>query len=155
MADLKWQWADAILFSADPKTVTVDHAIGHLADHKELYWEVGFPIVLEKFVYPLYGFIHIKGRRVEYRATIHNIIPFSSAQYEDEALAAKVKPGLWITEWKENINNVRARPWKNALVMTEIVPFSYDTYSFKKYDGTKIKQPPEKYVRVLLPEDRT
>jgi hypothetical protein len=153
MADVKWQRA-AILFSADPRTVTVDDAARHLADHEELYWEVGFQILRDKFVYPLYGFIHIMGRQVEYRATIRKIVRFSSAEYEDETFGAEVKPGLWIREWKENINQVRARSWKNSLVMTEIVPFSYDTYSFKKYDGTKIKRPPETYIRVLLPEDR-
>jgi hypothetical protein len=129
MADVKWQRA-AILFSADPRTVTVDDAARHLADHEELYWEVGFQILRGK------------------------IVRFSSAEYEDETFGAEVKPGLWIREWKENINQVRARSWKNSLVMTEIVPFSYDTYSFKKYDGTKIKRPPETYIRVLLPEDR-
>ncbi|MEE9256395.1 MAG: endonuclease NucS domain-containing protein, partial [bacterium] len=49
------------------------------------------------------------------------------------------------------INEVRSYPWKNALVMTEIAPFSYDTYSFHKYDGTLVRVPPRAYVRVLPP----
>ena len=35
--------------------------------------------------------------------------------------------------------------------MTEIVPFSYDTYLFEKPDGTKVQIPPYGYVRVLPP----
>src|SRR5262249_59702411 len=63
----------------------------------------------------------------------------------------RVKPEPWLADWKENHNNIRSRPWRNALVMTEIVPFSYDTYSFQKYDGTKVRVPPYSYVRVLPP----
>src|ERR1700730_3153671 len=123
---------DAILFSANPNMVIVDDAIRHLADHKELYWEVGFRIVKDNFSYPMYGFIHISGGQVEYRATIRDIVPFSPTHYEDGALAAQVKPEPWLREWKENVNDARSRPWRNALVITEIVPFSYDTYLFEK-----------------------
>jgi len=142
---------DAILFSANPDMVTVDDAIRHLADHKELYWEVGFRIVKDKFFFPMYGFIHISGGQVEYRATIRDIVPFSPAHYEDEKQAAQVKPEPWLREWRENVNDARSRPWKNALVITEIVPFSYDTYLFEKTDGTRVQKPPESYVRVLPP----
>jgi len=37
-------------------------------------------------------------------------------------------------------------------VITEIVPFSYDTYAFEKCDGTKVRKPPENYIRVLPPD---
>ena len=142
---------DAILFSANPSMVTVDDAIRHLAEHDELYWEVGFRIARNGFSYPMYGFMHISGGQVEYRANIRDIVPFSRDHYEDKTLADRVKPEPWLTDWKENHNNIQSRPWKNALVMTEIVPFSYDTYSFKKYDGTKVRVPPFGYVRVLPP----
>jgi len=131
--------------------VTVDDAIKHLADHDKLYWEVGFRIATSGFSYPMYGFMHISGGQVEYRVNILDIVPFSRGHYEDEALAKRVKPEPWLQEWRENRNDVRSYRWKNALVMTEIVPFSYDTYSFQKYDGTKVQVPPHGYVRVLPP----
>lgn len=142
---------DAILFSANPSMVTVDDAIRHLADHEELYWEVGFRIGKNGFSYPMLGFMHISGAQVEYRVTIRDIVPFSLEHYEDKRLAERVKPKPWLREWKENLKDVRSYPWKNALVMTEIVPFSYDTYSFHKYDGTSVQKPPQGYVRVLPP----
>jgi hypothetical protein len=131
--------------------VTVDDAIRHLADHEELYWEVGFRIAKDGFSYPMLGFMHISGAQVEYRVTIRDIVPFSLEHYEDKKLAERVKPKPWLREWKENLNDARLYPWKNALVMTEIVPFSYDTYSFNKYDGTSVRKPPQGYVRVLPP----
>jgi hypothetical protein len=143
---------DAILFSANPNMVTVDDAIRHLADHKELYWEVGFKIAKDNFSFPMYGFIHINGEQVEYRAIICDIVSFSPAHYQDETLAVQVKPEPWLREWKENINDTRSHPWKNALVISEIVPFSYDTYLLEKNDGTKVKIPPQSYVRVLPPD---
>jgi hypothetical protein len=143
---------DAILFSANPNMVTVDDAIRHLADHKELYWEVGFRIDPDKFSFPIYGFMHISGGQVEYRVTIRDIVQFSPAHYEDEALAAQVKPQPWLREWRENVNSTRSHPWKNALVITEIVPFSYDTCLFEKSDGTRVTKAPESYVRVLPPD---
>ena len=97
------------------------------------------------------GFIHISGAQVEYRVTIRDILPFSLDQYEDPKLAERVKPKPWLREWKENLNDLRLYPGRNALVMTEIVPFSYDTCSFCKYDGTLVQKPPQGYVRVLLP----
>jgi hypothetical protein len=36
--------------------------------------------------------------------------------------------------------------------MTDIAPFSYDTYSFKKHDGTTVQRPPQGYIRVLPPD---
>lgn len=142
---------DAILFSADPDMVVVDDAIKHLAGHEDLYWEVGFRITGDRFSYPMYGFIHMCGGQVEYRASIRDIVPFSRDHYEDRALAERVKPKAWSREWLENLNDVRARPWKNALVMTEIMPFSCDTALFQKYDGTRVQRPPQSFVRVLLP----
>ena len=131
--------------------VEVDDAIRHLADHEELYWNVGFGIARDAFVYPMCGFIHISGAQVGYRVTISNILPFSPDQYEDRKLAERVKPKPWLREWEENLNDLRLFPGKHALVMTEIVPFSYDTCSFFKYDGTRVQKPPQGYVRVRLP----
>jgi hypothetical protein len=99
---------DAILFSANPDMVTVDDAIRHLADHKELYWEVPFRIVKDNFSYPLYGFMHISGGQVEYRVTICDIVSFSPAHYEGE-LAARVKPQPWLQEWRERTPTIPAR----------------------------------------------
>ncbi len=142
---------DAILFSANPSMVVVDDAVRHLADREELYWEVGFRIAKNAFSFPMLGFMHISGGQVEFRVTIRDIVSFSRAHYEDKKLATRVKPEPWLREWKENLNDVRSYPWKNALVMTEIAPFSYDTYSFQKRDGTLVQVPPHGYVRVLPP----
>jgi len=135
---------DAILFSANPSMVDVDDARKHLGDHKELYWSVGFKIAKDNFSFPIFGFIHIRGGQVEYRALVNDILPFSPEHYENPSLG--VKPESWRQDWK-----IDHRPWKNVLVMTEIVPYSFDTYHFEKYTGGLIKQPPEGYVRVLLP----
>lgn len=143
---------DAILFSANPKMVEIGDAIRHLANHDELYWEVGFRVVRDNFSYPMLGFIHISGKQVEYRVTIRDIFPFTPEHYEDEALAERVKPEPWRREWEENFGNVRSHPWKTVLVMTRIEPFSHDTYAFYKYDGTLIQGPPRSYIRVLPPE---
>jgi hypothetical protein len=142
---------DAILFSANPSMVTVDDAIRHLSTHDELYWEVGFRIAKDSFSFPMLGFIHISGSQVEYRATISDIVPFSPDHYDNKKLAERVKPKSWLQEWKKNVGVARTHPWKNALVMTEIVPFSYDTCSIYKYDGTLIQKAPQGYARVLPP----
>ena len=142
---------DAILFSANPSMVTVDDAIRHLANHDELYWEVGFRIDRHAFSFPMLGFIHISESQVEYRVTIHDIVPFSTDHYENKKLADRVKPKSWLREWKDNIGVARTHPWKNALVMTEIIPFSYDTCSIYKYDGTLIRKAPQGYARILPP----
>jgi len=142
---------DAILFSANPSMVQVDDAVRHLADHEELYWEVGFQIIPDKFSFPILGFIHIKGGQVEYKVTIKDIVPFSREHYEGQN-AKLIKPDIWLTEWKNNLDNCRNYPWKNALVMTSIEPFSYDTYQFLRYNGEPIKKPTQSYIRVLPPE---
>jgi hypothetical protein len=142
---------DAILISAKPSLVEVDDAIRHLADHEKLYWEVGFRIAKETFSFPMLGFIHISGRQVEYRVMISDIVPFSIEHYEDKILAERVKPKAWLRDWQENLNEVRSHGWKSALVMTEIVPFSYRTNAFHKCDGTLVRNPPQGYVRVLPP----
>jgi len=153
MRDEKEQAVDAILFSANPNMVSVDDARKHLAEHKELYWSVGCGIAAKhNFSYPIYGFIHIRGGQVEYRATIRDIIPFSPRHFEDEALALQVKPEPWIRQWKDKGSSYRSRPWKNVFIITEIVPFSYDTYEFEKWDGTKVRKPPQNYIRVHSPD---
>ena len=143
---------DAILFSADPNMVKVDDAIRHLSNHDELYWEVGFSVVRDRFKYPMFGFIHIKGNQVEYKVTIKDIIPFSPEHYESQPLAEMVKPEPWLKEWKDDLNGTFLHRWKTAIIMTEIKPFSYDTYTFRKYDGNPVTHPPQKYIRVLPPE---
>lgn len=146
---------DAILFSANPTMVRVDDAIRHLSYHEELYWEVGFRINREKFSYPILGYIHICGGQVEYKVTIRDIIPFSQRHYEGNELSERVKPNPWLREWEENINGVRSYPWKNALVITHIEPFSYDTYDFRKHEGSSIQRPPQNYIRVIPPGSKT
>src|SRR5207249_220152 len=39
----------------------------------------------------------------------------------------------------------------NALVISEITDFSYDTRSFKKLDGSRVTLPPQRFIRVLVP----
>ena len=39
----------------------------------------------------------------------------------------------------------------SGLVMTEIVPFSFDTKRFEKYGGGLVTHPPQRYVRVIPP----
>ena len=136
--------ADAILFSANPSMVDVDDARRHLEDHKELYWTVGFPIAKDQFSFPIFGFIHISGGQVEYRALVNDIVPFSANHYEDSSW----KPAAWRERWK---NDPDERAWKNSLVMTEISPFSFETYQFEKYGGGLITHPPQGYVRVIPP----
>ena len=143
---------DAILFSANPNMVKVDDAIRHLSSHDELYWEVGFSVVRERFEYPMLGFIHIKRGQVEYKVTIKDIIPFSPEHYEGQPLAEMVKPEPWLKEWEDNLNDARSYPWKTAIIMTDIKPFSYDTYKLQKYDGNPVTHPPQNYIRVLPPE---
>ncbi len=142
---------DAILFSANPNMVEVDDALKHLAGHEQLYWGVGFRIDKSVFSFPIYGFMHISGQQVEYRATIRDIIPFEWAHYEDEALASQVKPEAWIREWREAPKEEPKKEWRNALVMTEIIPFSYNTYLFDKYEGGRVKNPPQGFIRVFPP----
>jgi hypothetical protein len=131
--------------------VTVDDAIRHLSDHEELYWEVGFRIDRDAFAYPMLGFIHISGSQIEYRVMIRDIVRFSPDHYENRKLARRVKPKPWIREWKDDLGVARSHPWKNALVLTEIVPFSYATCSIYKHDGTLVQTAPQGYVRVLPP----
>jgi hypothetical protein len=139
-----------ILFSArDPEMVDVDDAIAHLKSHSKLYWEVMFPIIKDQFRYPIKGYIHICGRQVEYVAEIEDIIPFSRSHYEDESSASKFKPQCWIDGWKADLQASRNMPWKNALIMTSIKPFRYDTYKFKMLNGKFVTHPPQKYIRVF------
>lgn len=144
---------DAILFSAKPTMVVVDDAVRHLSEHNELYWEVGFNIDRNRFVFPILGYIHVCGGQVEYVVTIQDIIPFSPKHYEDKELAMKVKPAPWLNEWSDNFNNCRSYHWKYALVMTHIEPFSYNTCCFEKYEGGLVKKAPQNYIRVLNPRE--
>jgi hypothetical protein len=142
---------DAILFSADTKLININDAIRHLTVNKELYWEVGFRILPEKFQYPLNGYIHICGNQVEYVATIIKIIPFSRCQYENNDLTIRIKPFEWIRDWHENNNNIRNYHWKYTLIMTHLESFSFNTYRFQKYDGSYVQRAPQNYIRVLPP----
>jgi len=145
---------DAILFSANANIVVVDDAVRHLADHSELYWEVGFPVArktMETLTFPILGYMHISGGQVEYRVTIKDILPFTNDHYENKSLARSVKPEAWILEWKRNAENVKPRVWKSTLVLTRIEPFSWNTYDFHKLDGTHITHPPQRYARVMDP----
>jgi hypothetical protein len=140
-------WMDAILFSANPSMVEVDDARTHLDNYSELYWSVGFRIEKSKFSFPIFGFIHISGDNVQYRALVNDIIPFSPEDYENP----RVEPQSWIQTWQNNDNNIRSRPFKNSLVIKEIVPFSFDTRLIEKYEGGTVKLAPFSYVRVIPP----
>jgi hypothetical protein len=51
--------------------------------------------------------------------------------------------------WNSNINDIHIYHWKNVLVMTHIESLSYDTYRFKKYDGSYVTKAPQNYTRIL------
>ncbi len=142
---------DAILFSANPSMVEMDDVIRHLGSHKELYWSVGFPLAQatkDSLSFPIFGFIHISGDQVRYRALITDIVPFSPMQYENPSL----KPEQWRQDWKNRVEE-RLRPWKNALVMSGIAPFNFDTRRFEKFGGGLVTHPPERYIRVIPPNE--
>jgi hypothetical protein len=142
---------DAILISADP--VNVGDAIKHLGNHKELYWSVSFRIRKDQLSFPMVGFIHLKGSKVEYKAVVTNILPFSSQHFDNQSLATQVKPKSWRQAW-ENDPKERLLPWKKVLVMTKIIPFSFNTYLFKKYNGGgSVKAAPQGGIRVIPPPD--
>jgi len=107
----------------------------------------------DEFAYPMYGFIHVCGRQVEYRATISAMIPPSEDHYEG-ALARRVRPESWLQNREEKIRkNHPDPPWKTVLVITDIKRVSHDTCSFKKKkDGTSVQRPPQSFVGVLLPD---
>jgi restriction system protein len=138
---------DAILFSAKPSMVDVDDARTHLDSYSKLYWSVGFRIEKNRFSFPIFGFIHISGDQVRYRALVNEILPFSPEHYKNPRL----KPGPWIHAWENNYDDIRSHPFKNVLVMTEIVPFSFDTRLIEKYGGGPVKLPPFGYTRVIPP----
>jgi len=138
---------DAILFSANPNRTEVADAISHLARRKALYWSVGFKIAQAKqdeFEYPMYGYIHITGEQVEYRATIREIIPFSRKHYYP-----LVKPKRWIKAQKEKKHSCQI-----SLAITKIVPFSYNTLKLKRHNGKKVKRAPQSYIRIRPPISR-
>lgn len=131
----------------------VDDAVRHLLSKSSLYWSVGFPIDKSQFKFPICGYMHISGDQVRYRATIDDIIAFSPNHFEDPTLAIRVKPEAWRKEWDANLNDTRSHPWRNVFDISEIVPYSADTYRFLKCDGTRVTHPPQSYVRVASPSD--
>jgi hypothetical protein len=139
---------DAILISANLSMVDIDDAVHHLESHDELYWSVMFRIHSEQFSFPIYAFIHISGKQVEYRALVDRIIPFS--RVFESPLAERVKPLSFRQLWESDPRE-RARPWRNDLVFTEIVPFSFDTKHFEKLTGGRVTLAPRGYVRVIPP----
>jgi hypothetical protein len=135
---------DAILFSA---RAIVGEAIKHLEKHENLYWDTPFRILKDKFSLPIEGLIYIKGKRVEYKATISDIISYDAANYKDSEFLNEVKPEEWLNNLKSRINNP-----KNTLIITKIEPFSIETRSLKRYDGTPVKRAPQgNYTRIIPP----
>jgi hypothetical protein len=61
---------DAILISSNQNRTSVDDAIRHLSDHKELYWSMPVSISRNEFMFTMYALIHLTGEQVEYRAEI-------------------------------------------------------------------------------------
>lgn len=146
----KTDMTDAILFSANPKMVDIDDARRHLEDHGKLYWTVGFRVAKDakaQFSFPILGFIHIAGvKRVEYRAMIVDIVPFAPHHYENPLF----KPASFRERWKNNPNQ---EPRTTSLIMTELVPFSYETSRFEKPEGGPIQWSRRSYVRVAPPNE--
>jgi hypothetical protein len=143
---------DAILFSADPKRVDVKDARKHLSQHKELYWSVGYPIDKSRFKFPIEGFIHINGDKVQYKSIIKKIIPFSPDHFNDPVLAQRVKPKTFRQEWERNPQEGLRRS-RTVLVMTKITPYSINTKEFKIDNDKrgKVTRPPQRYYRVISP----
>lgn len=135
--------------------VDIDDAVRHLEENNELYWSVMFRINIDRFSFPILGFIHISGRQVEYRALIGRIVPFSANVFENP-LAEKIKPLSFRQLW-ENDPRERARSWKNDLVFTEISPFSCDTLKFEKYPSGSglVTLAPRNNIQVIPPNHPT
>lgn len=136
---------DAILFSA--RNGIVEAAIDHLGDPDRcVYWSLAVPMKANELSTPIVGLIHVKGDQVKYRATIDRIIPYDPAHDDDP----EVKPTLWRDEKAKKSPD--RRPLFD-LVISQIVPFSYETTSLlKKINGEPVKQAPQGYVRILLPD---
>jgi hypothetical protein len=96
--------------------------------------------------------IHVSGEQMKYVATIKDIVAFSRTHHADREFANKVKPSEWIKEWEQNVDEIRNRPWKNALVITDINPFLYDTLAFKQYRNGPVTRAPQGYIRVIPPK---
>jgi len=99
-------------------------------------------------LFPIQGFIHIKGGQVEYEANIAKIIPYCPAHYEDPVLSEQVKPAPWRAAWEKSS---RAHTGKCTLIIKKIEPFSIQTTALKKIDGTPVKRAPMGYTRILPP----
>ncbi|MHA2069190.1 MAG: endonuclease NucS domain-containing protein, partial [Candidatus Thorarchaeota archaeon] len=101
--------------------------------------------------FPVNGYIHIKRMGVHYKTVVSDILPHKAAHYENPELAERVKPPLWIYEWESNVNRCQSRPFRSALVLTEIETFDeyYDPYKFKRPDGTHVTRPPQNYVSIV------
>lgn len=139
---------EAILFSVDSGFADVDDAVRHLGEHKSLHWSVGFPVVKDQFAFPIFGFMHVTGAgQVEYKALITDVLPFDARDYDEP----QYKPEAWRLNWDKNIHNMRSRPWKTTFVITEIIPFSFETTKFTRVGGAPVKSPPRSYIRVMLP----
>lgn len=149
---------DCIVISARRSIGNVDDAVEHLVGHRFLYWSVKFPILQEKFEFPMLALIHRAGAsdwdKVEYQATIDAIIPFNREHYEGNR-AYLFKPKLWLNQWSENIGGMQSESWKNTLVMTKITPFHGGkiTSLIKYRDGKPVSRPPQNYIRVVAVED--
>jgi len=139
----------AILFSydLDPGWKDIKLIFNHLKNHKQLYLGVGFSINKETLSkhharFPMYGLIHIKGRRVEYKVEIKDIVPTRKEYYENPDL----KPKEWRVYWRgRNIDR------KCELILTSISEFSYDTLGLKDIQGNFVKRAPQNFQYVLLP----
>lgn len=142
---------DAILFSANLKLVNLSAAIEHLESQEKLYWEVGFQINPKRFVYPMFGFIHICGSEVKYRVIISDIIGFSKSHYEETGLSQRVKPPEWLEEWRTNKNNIRNYHWRSVFVIKYIENISYETYKFLQVEGGAVTRAPQNYIKVKNP----
>lgn len=125
----------------------------HLKEHSELYWIVGFGIRRDQFTYPIDGYMHVKGRNVQYKVKIKDIKSFSREHYADKD-AELFMPQKWIDWWLRNELKEEEKKYKpkNTIIITEIYDFPYATRQFKKINGSLVKRPPQNYIRVLPPD---
>ena len=110
---------DAIFLTRTRKHLWLRNGVKHLDGHHELYWGVGF-LIKRRFSFPIYGYVHMKGGQVEYRASIRDIVEFSPDHYEDSS----IEPESWrLPEnrgtWKSEFSDDRDRAFlvRDALVL--------------------------------------
>jgi hypothetical protein len=120
-------------------------AIGHLEEHKEVYWTIGGGIKdWSKLPKPLTGLIYLnRNGDIRCCCSITKILPFHSSHYNDLCK----KPKKWIKEYrKEKLKKNRYL----TLVITKIRPFNYKSSKLKDITGRRFR-PGQNCIKIRLP----